>query len=188
MAAKRKRDNMLTGGSGDVNPQFAFGTITLSAANTFTEANIPLPALSMVANAMGGRGFSAKGAVLELLWVDWEYGGEVFNLNAERYSWSISRGNQSAVLALDNPECIATGSQRMALVTSGAVLMQDTNRFDLTAGDGHGLLVSLPSNNALRIQCSSTGLGSVITMEFRVAYRVKLIDMQEFIGMLSSQT
>lgn len=186
MAAKRARDQ-LTGGSNDVNPQYAHVFVTTSVANAFTESEIPLPALTMM-GVTGMRGFSTKGPVLELLYVDWNYQGEAFNAAAEGYFFSISRNAQTTVLNFSNPECIMKYEAQAAsgATDTGSYLMPAVGRYNFTAGDGHGLLVALPSNNSLRMQLDTIGLTATASVLLRLAYRIKLVPMAEFVGMLAS--
>lgn len=187
MAAKRRRNDILTGGSGDVNPQFAYGIIAMSAANTFSGTNVPFPALTMFA-AVGNKVGPNKAPVLELLWADWEYTGERFNAAGEEFEWQITQGNAQTMLFFGDSSLVAKGIIQAAsgATDTGSYLLNRVGRFDFTSGDGHGLLVSVPSNNALRMSCTSTALGAAAGFQIRIAYRVKLIPLTEALGMMAS--
>ncbi len=187
MAAKRARNDQLTGGSGDVNPQFAHVVATQAGVNGFIEAEVPFPALSMMSTI--GSGLRAKGAVLELLWVDWQFGGVEFNAAGESYLFSLTRNTQPNVIFISDPDAIVARVVESAsgATDTGSYNFERDGRYELTSGDGHGMLVSIPSNNSLRLQFFTAGFAAIAAMHMRIAYRIKLVPIAEFIGMMASR-
>lgn len=65
MSKRSRLDNSLTGGTGDVNPQWLSGSVTQTANGATTTAKIVLPIQRL-------QGTSGKSMVIEVLKVVWE--------------------------------------------------------------------------------------------------------------------
>jgi len=175
--SKRPRNDTLTGGTKDVNPQTLGGKVTESAANTFTEVEISVPVLRVTVTPN-------RAQVIEVLKVEFQYLGELFNLLAEQCQMSLTTRSVSSTAQMDNSNLLAMWSQGLAILTTGGGIMPLTHMVDLTDGDGHGLIVANPSI-FFSIKC--TGLGAASTGRMRIIYRFKNVGLQEFIGLAIQQ-
>ena len=175
--SKRPRNDRLTGGTRDVNPQTLGGKVTESGANTFTEAEISVPVLRVTQS-------ENRAQVIEVLKVEFQFNGELFNLLTEQFTMSLTTRSVASSALMDNPNLLALWAQGLAILTTGGGVMPLTHMVDLTDGDGHGLIVANPS---IFLSMKGTGLGAAATARFRIIYRFKNVSLQEFIGLAIQQ-
>jgi hypothetical protein len=194
----------LTGGTGDVNPQF----ISFRATQTVTDATavltIPVPIQRMPS---GGRA-----QVLEVLCVKYEantFGGSNGTETVHRYYTPTSNYASSTVdfqtvhsisvavstrnpgttnVGLDNPAVFSYYNVvRFGAFTAGgsyAVLIREPFVDDLTDGAGHGFLVATDN---IFIQIASQATNAPQACAGKIYYRWKNVGLQEYIGIVQSQ-
>lgn len=181
----RGRGDQLTGGSGDVNPQwFTLPPIACSAANTFTETLTPLPVQRF--NQKSGKSLVLEVLKVQIFFPEWD-ANPAAGGNVAVAAYQLGTISQTAVNA-GNPQNIISANRtwRGAFTAAGSYFGTSENPFtlDLTDGDGHGLLVATDSIFQDVITSSFAGAAS---FNARILYRWKQITLQEYIGIVQSQ-
>lgn len=173
---KRARTDSLTGGTHDVNPQTLGGRVTESAANTFTQATIPVPVMRI--------GMSSQVAqVIEALWIEFDFTNvETFNAAGEAFTMQLTVSGKTGTVEIDDVDVIAKAAFRFtALLTSGASANQLIQHIDLTDGAGHGMIIATPN---IFLGVVGAGLAAAVAnAAFRMAYRFKNVSLQEYVGL-----
>jgi hypothetical protein len=183
-SALRAYGDTLTGGTGDVSPQLLSATVTLSAANTYTSISIPLPV-----PRVGLR--KGRAVIVEVLKVyfdsstldgNFAAGGASVNVSAQVSTVELTNifFANPAVFAFYNKE------YRGAFTATGTfgVINTEPYAFDLTDGAGHGFLVA--TDNIFLAALTNTFAGAA-TFNFKVLYRMKEVNLEEYIGIVQSQ-
>lgn len=172
---KKRRYNTLTGGSGDVNPQFMHLTAVQSGNDATTTTAFPIP-IQRLQN-------SSRAQVMEILKIFWfaADGAEVdSNILAilSTSSLGTTTGNYG------NPRVIDVLSDQRYLTTSGTFNVQLPIIHDFTDGAGHGMLVGTDN---LYIQVASASTGATNTVYCKILYRWKDVSTAEYVGIVQSQ-
>lgn len=186
--SKRARSNGtdgLTGGSGDVNPQyFTLPQNTLSAANTYTEGTIPTP---IPRNRISG----GKATVMEILKVYFNLPESDSN-NAAAGSVIIAQCQLTtrslAAMAQNNPAVFAHCEKLMrgaftAAGTYGTAYL-DPWVWDCTDSAGHGVLIATDN---IFFGANTVGFTAAQAFNARLLYRMKNVTVEEYIGIVQSQ-
>lgn len=192
---KRKRLNgkssggSVTGGTGDIKPQIL--TITSGAAPAaaqYVSASTALPVPRFGARA-------GKATIFEFLWVDWYLNvadfGDTVNDAWGWLSTAATRANGvSSTLATLNadildPRAFALAIVNKTLTTSGSTSTTYPIRVDLTDSNGNGYLVA---TDKLVISNGSVGNTAVGEAVAKVAYRLVDVGIDEYVGIVQSQT
>lgn len=187
----RKRNatggELLTGGTGDVNPQYISGLVTLSAANTVTELTLGTP-IVRVGPQTGGQAI-----IMELLKVyvnmpnpDVEAAGATqrnfaFSIATVAFGTTLQRLNDPQVIMNINRNTDNAFTAAGTGMLSNAV---DPEVWDFTDGAGHGVLIATDN---LFIQGSSSGQTAADVFRFKILYRFKKVSLVEYIGIVQSQ-
>lgn len=182
----RKTRESLTGGTGDVNPQWlAIPPVTTSAVNVFTPIGYPLPI------SRPGSSGKQKTTVIEILkvWMDMP--------NNDNYqSATIVRTTASVVVAtsplstvdISDPRVIAYSTRTWITQNNAgnslSSIEMDPWIIDVTDGAGHGILVGTDTIYVGVATSNFIGLGSCVV---RILYRFKDVTLTEYIGMVQSQ-
>lgn len=185
---KRRRDGTLTGGTGDVSPQFFNMSQTQSAADTTTTGTFPIPTQRL---PTGG-----KAQVMEVLRLFWNRTTMPASASVtealDQISFTLSTtsfATTAPTLGLAEPRAVyaRTDSNRSAFTAGGTYMMQDVGAngvVDLTDGAGHGVLIATDN---LFLQVASTGTGAANNVVLKLLYRWKNVSLQEYIGIVASQ-
>lgn len=196
----------LTGGTGDVNPQYLSFRVLQTAADTATTLQIALPIQRM---ATGG---SQRAQVMEVLAVKYEasnIAGASATQTAHRYqvpraeenwfyfaftsSHSIqvflsTRNPGSDLLSFEQPSVFSHYNKLRfgAWSTGGSafIMEQEPYRDDLNDGAGHGYIVATDS---IYVQIQSAATGVVNSCNGKIFYRWKNVGLQEYIGIVGGQ-
>lgn len=181
---KRKSES-LTGGTGDVNPQYMHGTFTQLGVDTTTSTAFNLP----ITRIPQGQ----RVTILEVLkiWVMNNAFGAVNSATeqSEDVSVAFSTINMGSLIASFNePNVFAyfTRDRQSAFSALGtyAYIIDEPRMVDLTDGAGHGFLLA---NDQMFIQCSSAGTGLAMGTWFKMLYRFKTVGIVEYVGIVQSQ-
>ena len=180
----KRSANTLTGGSGDVNPQILTISENTSAANTFTQLQVPVP----VQRYAAGRD---RALVMEMLKIFFYLpepdanpaaGGSVlqaWNQITTRSVTGITEGTAAS---------IAVGSKvvRGAFTAAGTygTYSSDPNIVDLTDGAGHGVLVATDN---IFMGINTANFTGTATFSCKILYRFKEVGITEYIGIVQSQ-
>lgn len=183
--SKRAKTDQLTGGSGDVSPQyFTLPANTLSAANTFTEGAIPTP---VPRNKVQGD----RVTVMEVLKVYFNNpepdnnpaaGGSVVTATAQLSTSSTAGTSFGNVKVFAFCEKIVRGAFTAA--GSYGCEVVDPYVWDCSDAAGHGILVATDN---IYFGCNTVGFTATATFTARILYRMKSITLAEYIGIVQSQ-
>lgn len=176
---------LLTGGTGDVSPQWLSFSAAQSAADTTTTATQAIPVQRLPQ--------SGRAQVLEILKV-------VFNTTALPASASATETIDSINVFISTTSFGTTATNaaeprvfaydavanRSAFTAAGTYMasLPQIRFFDCTDGAGHGVLVATDNIYA---QVSSSGTGNTNTANIKILYRWKNVGLQEYIGLVQSQ-
>lgn len=185
--SKRPRRDQLTGGSGDVSPQWlSCPTATQSAADTTTTQEVVLPVTRMPG--------TAKVTVLEFLkFAVYHTGLPVLasateTLDTLTVVLSTSTGGTTN-LAFNDSRVIGYMEKlvRGAFTATGTYYSHAPPNpyiMDLTDGAGHGILVATDS---VFLQVQSIATGNSNTANCKILYRFKEVALMEYLGIVQSQ-
>jgi hypothetical protein len=169
----------ITGGSGDVNPQFLSFSAAQSGSDATTSTQQTLPI-----EKYGNNGQN-RARVVEILKVFL-----LFSIPAETdalvsfYLSTNSNGTTIPSALLADSRVFAASTRRTLLTTSGLINVVEPTMLDLTDGAGHGLLIATDNIFA---QVSSTGTSLTNTVYIKILYRFKEVGLTEYIGIVQSQ-
>lgn len=183
---KRGAGGMLTGGTGDVNPQWLQWTITQSGADTTTTTAQPIPI-----QRLPDRG---RAQVMEVLKVAITHTAMPVSASAAENIDSISvyistksQGTTATSWAEPTVFAAVLDSQSSAFTAAGTYMSsRPTQPFimDLTDGAGHGYLIA--TDNVFG-QVTSGNTGATNSAIVRLYYRWKNVGLAEYIGIVQSQ-
>lgn len=178
MSSKRGRSNSnssLTGGTGDVNPQYLSAFVTQSGNDVTTSATINIPIQRLPD--------SGRAQVMEVLKVyadfdsnaETDWGGELY---------LTTRQHGSTRVGFASPDVIAFFTITHTITVSGATKLAGPLVWNATDEAGHGVLVAT-DNMYLQIFTNNTGV--VNEGVIKVLYRWKNVSLAEYIGIVQSQ-
>ena len=162
--------------STDRFPNFLTGTVTESGADTFTTAQVftPIPRLKTAGN---------KATVMELLFLETDI-TTTLNAAGESVVAQFSIGAiPTAGLAFNDPRLFAQRQNTMLMLTTGATLLNNPERYEFQSRDGFGYLLASDSFN-VSIDGVSTGVANIL--QWRLYYRFVDIPLAEFVGLVQS--
>ena len=182
---KRKRRDTLTGGTNDVNPQFMNLTINESAADTFTQIaqQIPIQRLATMGRAQVME-------VLKIFISASEISASTVGVTLRQISVALTTKSFAQAVQLNEPTCFGyyqkTVSNAFSAGGSGTIAQEvEPMCIDLTDGAGHGFLVA--SDN-IYLQVSSTATTIPVAAYVKILYRWKDVSVQEYVGIVQSQS
>lgn len=165
----------LTGGTGDVNPNWLKITVTQSAADTFTQSTNPIPIQRL---RTGG-----KAQVMEILKIYWEIISAIAEVDSVVSGFLTTKSYTSSPTLTDGP-VIDHVKRNVAITTSGQIVVDNPIIHDLTDGAGHGMLIGTDN---LYLSCGSSGTSLSNQITAMILYRWKNVGMQEYVGIVQSQ-
>jgi len=183
---KRGRSDSLTGGTGDVNPQWFNLFSTNNPGTSYTETGFPVPVQRLPE--------SNRAQVMEILKVEWGLGAQtnIIALTAaaffSAYVTTRSFGTAEPLGTQQNGTVIAKWNLNYYFGTAvGATqTLQTPYVVDLTDGQGHGLLVATDNVYLGYLQTAAAEPISG-TFTCRLLFRWKNIGLPEYIGIVQSQ-
>jgi len=186
MAKRRRIDNTLTGGTGDVCPQYYHGTIRLKATDTVTEIGFQLPIPRVPT--------TGRATIIEVLRVFW-MPTQLKNMAvaqkrlAQHISFSTIAQGEVTLAGFNEPNVFA----QMAVFAEGAFTAAGSylatfvgpQVYELTDSAGHGFL--LATDRVFVQAVTDDFTPDVGTFHFKILYRFKAVPLQEYIGIVQSQ-
>lgn len=165
----------LTGGTGDVNPQWYKLAVTQSAADTTTTTAFPLPVPKVQSNT--------RPVVIEVLRTFWT------NNNAiETDSWIegflSTKSYGTTAPSFTDGGIVDMFYRDVHITTSGQITYFMPQIHELNDSAGHGVLVAT-DNVYLQAASSATSLANTVTCW--ILYRMKEVSLAEYIGIVQSQ-
>jgi hypothetical protein len=191
MAAKRVKKDTLTGGTQDVNPQVWTIQVVQSSSDANAQLQLPTPVSVYQTTGSGTQ-------VLEILRVTWDTtgfapSGSATTYNIIGYIATASLPgpqNKTDVEALVANPLVISYVQKNYYEVTAASYQIDTDPFqlDYTDGAGHGILVAT-RNIYLGISTNGgTATGKANYATARILYRLKNVDLADYVGIVASQT
>ena len=182
---KRKRRDTLTGGTNDVNPQYMTLSVTQSAADTYTQVSQQIPIQRL---ATMGRAQVME--VLKVFFQSSDINVQSTAATIRRYNVSLSTKSLASAPNLSEPTVFAlyNKSNLNAFTATGTgMLAQEFEPFifDSSDGAGHGFLVA--SDN-IYLQIDTLNTGVVNSAQVKILYRWKDVSVQEYVGIVQSQS
>jgi len=167
----------LTGGTGDVNPQWFTMNATESATDTTTTEAFPIP----IQRLPSGRGAQ----VMEIFKVFWWPGNAIVETDNTTTIVLSTRNWGTTAVPFSDSSTIARFRRHVIITTSGSSVEDEPYCMDLTDGAGHGMLVATDN---LYVQIISANTGQVVDAVLRLLYRWKNVGLSEYVGIVQSQT
>jgi hypothetical protein len=169
----RNGGGSLTGGTGDTNPQYMTNTCLQSGTDTTTSVSIALPIDRL-------RYSGNKVGVVEALkvWFDWRTPVAASTIGAALTTKSFG----ATKVQFNEPSLISylhETTNTISPVTNYPVC------FDLTDDAGHGILIA---TDTINLQCFSASTSATNEIDFKLEYRYKDVTLQEYIGIVQSQS
>lgn len=175
---KRGRSDTLTGGTKDINPQFLTFTAAQSAADTTTTTQVPMPIQRL---PQGNRS-----QVMEVLKVMFWNSTVVETDNSVQVYLSTTNFQTTAPSAqFGDAYVFAAWNRLLGITTSGQFIRDEPVVVDLTDGVGHGILIA---TDFIFATVASTGTSAAQTIRCKILYRMKNVGLQEYVGILASQS
>lgn len=196
---KRKMSDTLTGGTGDVNPQWMRIQVTEATPGVPQSIQFPLPIQRLQQSA----GRSQVVEILKVIWDNTQYVGTT--AGTYKTAGILSTGGNlpvpttplsyeqlkanSKIISYANNYYINVGGASAALFGVG----EDGNNWlvDLTDGAGHGILIG--TDFLFLSVLSGTAAGGSVnptssqTSTVYVLYRMKDVSLAEYVGIVQSQ-
>lgn len=176
---------ILTGGSGDVNPQLLRGQVVQTGADTTTTGTFALPITRI-------PGSGKMVTIVEFLSMTFDFisMGSIASVAELIDTQTVGVFTQNVggnVVAYDDAACICMRSFTLqgAFTAAGTYGTQYTRfqKVDLTDSAGHGILIATDN---FFVQVSSIN-GRANTVRFHLLYRFKRVGLAEYIGVVTSQ-
>ena len=186
MPKRARSSSSLTGGTGDVNPQWLNLFSTNNPGTSYTEGGFPIPIQRLPD--------SGKAQVMEILKVEWGLGAQVNVMAVTAAAWfsayltTRSFGTTEPTGALQNGTVISKWNINYYFGSGvGVTALLETPKInDLTDGAGHGILVAT-DNIYLGYIASAAAEPIAGTFTCRVLFRWKNVSLAEYIGIVQSQ-
>jgi len=171
----------LTGGTHDINPQYLSGTLTQTGVDITTTAQITIPIDRLRSGTTGHIG------CFEVLRVYFVFrGGFALLNNADQKTASFTTKSFGVTtVQFNEPTCFARCDNLITFVTSGAANVYQPFQYDCTDGNGHGVLIATDS---IFIQVASSSSTVAVTCDYKILYRYKNVPIQEYVGIVQSQS
>lgn len=173
---KRTRES-LTGGTGDVNPQFLTFAAAQSAADTTTTTQVTLPIQRLP------QGGSAYAQVMELLKVFIAFGAQP-EVDSSISIYLSTKNFGTTGTNFSEPSVFAGVLKQLYLTTSGTFSDTTPVSYDVTDGAGHGVIIATDSIYA-QVASATTSIAN--TVRVKLLYRFKNISIQEYVGIVQGQ-
>ncbi|GAG75379.1 unnamed protein product, partial [marine sediment metagenome] len=177
----------LTGGSGDVNPQWYAAELLQSGTNAVTTKEFANPV------ARGIFAKSGKATVMEILQIYVEMPPfDAIAAAAETQDTRMinlgTKNHGTVAVNLAEPSVFFHESHTRlgAFTEAGTYGYKDDLVYcwDLTDGAGHGFLVA---GDYIYAQVDSAGYGLAATFYFKILYRFKNVSIKEYVGIVQGQ-
>ncbi len=186
MAKRARVGETLTGGTKDVNPQYLSGTITLTAANTFTAVSLQTPIVRV------GPTTGNTAIIMEVLKIYCDMPiADADAAAATIRSFSIAfttkpflsfpQFNETTVFAFFQHVV----RNAFTAAGTGALDFDDSPKvYDCTDAAGHGVLIATDS---IFINATSSNQTAANRYDWKILYRFKRVALAEYIGIVQSQ-
>lgn len=159
----------------DQYPQFLRGQKTESAANTYGEAEILCPCPVNLPNG--------NILVMNILRIfidpDFGEGGDADEVRCE-----LKNKSGAALSGYDDAGVLAYYNHHSELTTSGEIILSQPKIYDLSDGNGHGVLYA---KSKMYFAVHGASQSNPISARFALLYTLVEIDPREFIGIVEGE-
>lgn len=187
MTKRRRVGDLLTGGTGDVNPQYMHGVCAMKVADSIAEYAFNVPIVRI-------PGASNRVTIMEVLKLFWH--PEPFKVDEVGVSHQVQQISFSTIAqgtALwagfqePNVFCQMAKGYRGAFTATGSMNAYHyfPEMYDITDGAGHGFLIA---SDKIFVQVDTTQFTpDLIHFRWKILYRLKTVGLTEYIGIVQSQ-
>lgn len=177
---KRGRGDSLTGGSGDVNPQW-FKIVSSAVPSTA----VVTTTFALPTNRLESP---SRPTIVEVLKVKWvATAANITTAGPDMFrGYLTTKSAQATEPTINDGTIIDMLSVGQHTVTSGAILNEITYVHDLTDGAGHGMLVAT-DNIFLSIIQTAAASPFTSLIGVHILYRLKRVGLSEYIGIVQGQ-
>lgn len=188
--SKRRATSSLTGGTGDVNPQFYVIQTTQTAIDTTRTVGFPLPVPKYPGSANRAIVFEVLSVRLMLQDLVVAAGQSFTSLILSTRDLGdtgvANPTNAVTFAARTSPSVVAQRSTDFLFATAVGFQISELRdtEIDCTDAAGHGILVAT-DNIFFSVYSNATGVVNVAAC--RIKYRLKEIGLTEYIGIVQSQ-
>jgi len=182
---KNKVGKGLTGGTGDVNPQWLILQDFTAAANQAAQTNLTSSGTNVPTNQLPMK--SGASLVMEVLKVQFsDYAGASSGDNGAGFHSLALKNISSFSDAQPNKAGIIASSE---FTTDAGTSASTVTVVDLTDGAGHGVLFAGQQLYHCIAQNTANSAGATYgrTFQCRVLYRWKYVTLTEYIGIVTAQ-
>lgn len=172
---KRRLNGSLTGGSGDVNPQYMHCSAVQSGADAATTTAFQIP-IQRLQNA-------GRAQVMEILKVFW-WSDNATEIDSQVAAYLTTQSFGATATNYGNTRMIDAFRKIMVLTTSGQVVLESPSIHDLTDNAGHGFLVGTDN---IYIQVVSATTSAANQIYCKILYRWKDVSTTEYVGIVQGQ-
>lgn len=160
-----------------MNPQTLSARASQVVIDDFQQVTIPLP----VNRVSVGNKNTAQ--VIEALWVEFDFSGMIGVLSAagQHITGQLLMQSRTVLVNIDDTAMVAKSQIRVRALAgvAGLQVTEQVHRVNLTDAAGHGLLI--PTENIF-LGVGSNGQGAAGSIAMRMAYRLKDVSLQEYVG------
>jgi len=178
----------VTGGTGDVKPQWLTASTPLYAsANDYGINTIEVPRI-----VLGSEGYAT---VMEILRVDWYLGvGDFTDTTHSLFGYlttSTSRTQDEAATLvswqndLEAPQTFAAALHNVLTSTNGGTTQTLPISINMTDANGNGMLIAADRFFMVTSRVSNVDVGGETV---KILYRMVAIDIVEYVGIVQSQS
>lgn len=183
---KRKRGT-LTGGTGDVNPQFLSSAIPLNGATAETSIQLPVTRIPQ----------SGVATIIEIIkiWWDWKDTSTTAAAGVRTELAVVTFGTKSfgatKNAGMGEPTVFAVFSlaNSNAFTAAGTydAVWNPIQMMDFDDGAGHGILVATDKMYVQTTMGTNTATTDNTGWSFKMLYRFKNVGIEEYVGIVQSQ-
>jgi len=162
----------------DKYPQFFCGTLTESAANTFTTTSVNIPTNLLMQG--GGRR-----TIIEVLKIELEVttmDGDTASLIDVTFTIGST---PTGILTLSDPRVISAYRSTQLLTTSGSFHYQFPVTLNLSTSDGYGFLLA---GDRFHVSILGGSQQSALVLRWRMYYREVGVSITEYVGIVQQQS
>ena len=177
--------DVLTGGSGDVNPQtLVINSATVGLGFTQGVVGLPIPRLPIS---------EGQSIVMEITDVEFSAAAIAANLGTtQTYHFALTTdpsptGVLSITNVMQNPRTVAQWlfQTTVAAAPTSFETIPLSQKIDMTDAAGHGILIA--TDNLFFNVGTNNAVASIISPSCRISYRFKQVSLREYIGIVQSQ-
>lgn len=183
MPKRARGGDQLTGGTGDVNPQWLTIRSNAVLGTSFTTTAVPTP----INKFPEGSGRVVIMEILKCFFYPGQLIGANSDDNLQMYLTTKNFSTTVPSLAQAEPSIIAAIVYSLGASASGATNLIQPITVDLTDGAGHGMLVATDNIYLGQIQSAAAEPFNATVTSVKILYRFKKVSLQEYIGIVQSQ-